>query len=177
MPGLEAAAAGIAVAAYGLDDAVVMGVSSARLHGVIPRALATAVIAVPTRHDPIRSADRQAADRQAVVRFVVRDTTRLDAERIRTELGPVLVTTPEQTVLDLMKRPVIHSHGRLVWDSAISEVPEHRGAVLRLQFGLAVKVQLLSASVEIERCDRRRALPQAIAHRDFADTYVALDQG
>jgi hypothetical protein len=172
MPGLEAAAAGIAVAAYGLDDAVVMGVSSARLHGVIPRALATAVIAVPTRHDPIRSADRQ-----AVVRFVVRDTTRLDAERIRTELGPVLVTTPEQTVLDLMKRPVMRSHGRLVWDPAISEVPEHRGAVLRLQFGLAVKVQLLSASVEIERCDRRRALPQAIAHRDFADTYVALDQG
>ena len=100
MPGLEAASAGIAVAAYGLDDAVVMGVSAARLHGVIPRALATAVVAVPTRHDPI-----QLADRQAVVRFVVRDTARLDAERIDTELGPVLVTTPEQTVLDLVKRP------------------------------------------------------------------------
>jgi hypothetical protein len=100
MPGLEAAPAGLAVAAYSADDAVVMGVSAARLHGVIPRALATAVVAVPTRHDPIRLADRH-----AVVRFVVRDTARLDAERIDTKLGAVLVTTAEQTVLDLMKRP------------------------------------------------------------------------
>lgn len=99
MPDVEAAAAGLAVAAYSTDDAVVMGVSAARLHGAIPRALATAVVAVPTRHDPIRLADRP-----AVVRFVVRDTARLDAERIDTELGPVLVTTAEQTVLDLVKR-------------------------------------------------------------------------
>ncbi|QCB52598.1 hypothetical protein E5720_06980 [Rhodococcus sp. PAMC28707] len=110
MPGLEAAAAGIAVAAYSADDAVVMGVSAARLHGAIPRALATAVVAVPTRHDPIRLADRQ-----AVVRFVVRDTARLDAERIDTELGPVLVTTPEQTVLDLVKRPGLGDAEGEVW--------------------------------------------------------------
>ncbi|MBY6687826.1 hypothetical protein HQ305_21165 [Rhodococcus sp. BP-149] len=84
MSGLEAAAAGIAVAACSADEAVVMGVSSARLHGVIPRALATAVVAVPTRQDPIRLADRQ-----AVIRFVVYDTARLNAERIDTELGPV----------------------------------------------------------------------------------------
>ncbi|MGF0312057.1 type IV toxin-antitoxin system AbiEi family antitoxin [Rhodococcus sp. IEGM1428] len=100
MPGFEAAATGIAVAAYSADDAVVMGVSAVRSHGVIPRALATAVVAVPTRHDPIRLADRQ-----AVVRFVVRDTARLDAERIDTELGAVLVATAEQAVLDLVKRP------------------------------------------------------------------------
>ena len=56
-PGLEAAAAGIAVAAYGPDDAVVMGVRAARSHGVTPRPLATADVAVPTRHDPIRLAD------------------------------------------------------------------------------------------------------------------------
>ncbi|WP_346772982.1 type IV toxin-antitoxin system AbiEi family antitoxin domain-containing protein [Rhodococcoides fascians] len=110
MPGLEAAAAGIAVAAYSADDAVVMGVSTARLHGAIPRALATAVVAVPTRHDPIRLADRQ-----AVVRFVVRDTARLDAERIDTELGPVLVTTAEQTVLDLVKRPGLGDAEGEVW--------------------------------------------------------------
>lgn len=72
---LGAAAAGIAVSAYGRDDAVVMGVSAARLHGAIPRALATAVVAVPTRHDPIRLADRE-----AVIRFVVRDMARLDAD-------------------------------------------------------------------------------------------------
>ena len=110
MPILEAAAAGIAVAAYGPDDAVVMGVSAARLHGAIPRALATAVVAGPARHDPIRLADRQ-----AVVRFVVRDTARLDAERIDTELGPVLVTTAEQTVLDLVKRPGVGDAEGEVW--------------------------------------------------------------
>ena len=110
MPGLEAAAAGIAVAAYGTDDVVVMGVSAARLHGAIPRALATAVVAVPTRHDPIRLADRQ-----AVVRFVVRDTARLDAERLDTELGAVLVTRAEQTVLDLVKRPGLGDAEGEVW--------------------------------------------------------------
>ena len=39
------------------------------------------------------------------MRFVKRDTARLDAERIDTPLGPTLVTTPEQTVLDLAHRP------------------------------------------------------------------------
>ncbi|MEV6135910.1 type IV toxin-antitoxin system AbiEi family antitoxin [Nocardia sp. NPDC051990] len=44
-------------------------------------------------------------DRSARVRFVRRDTDALDAERIETSLGPALVTTPEQTVLDLARRP------------------------------------------------------------------------
>ena len=100
MPGLEVAAAGIATAIYGPDDIVMMGVSAARLHGVIPRALATAVVAVPRQHRPITLTDRQ-----GLVRFVKRDTVRLDAERIDTPLGPTLVTTPEQTVLDLAHRP------------------------------------------------------------------------
>ena len=47
MPELEAAAAGIASAIYGPDNIVVMGVSAARLQGTIPRALATAIVAVP----------------------------------------------------------------------------------------------------------------------------------
>jgi predicted transcriptional regulator of viral defense system len=100
MPGLEAAAAGIASAIYGADDVVVMGPSAARLHGAIPRALATATIAVPRQHREI-----ELSDRPAVVRFVKRHTDRLDAERIETALGPALVTTPEQTVLDLAHRP------------------------------------------------------------------------
>ncbi|MGU3432605.1 type IV toxin-antitoxin system AbiEi family antitoxin [Actinomycetes bacterium M1A6_2h] len=102
MPALEAGAAGVAVAAFGPENAVVMGISAARLHGVVPRALATAVVAVPTRHDAIRFADRP-----AMLRFVVRDTTSLDAERVETELGAALVTTAEQTVLDLEKRPTL----------------------------------------------------------------------
>src|SRR5258708_3873122 len=43
IPSIEAAAAGIATAIHSHDDIVVMGLSAARLHGVIPRALATAI--------------------------------------------------------------------------------------------------------------------------------------
>lgn len=100
MPALEAAAAGIATADFGPANAILMGVSAARLHGAIPRAIGTAVVAVPAQRNAITLADRV-----ATVRFVKRDTGRLDAERMRTELGPVLVTTPEQTVLDLARRP------------------------------------------------------------------------
>ncbi|QZT55045.1 type IV toxin-antitoxin system AbiEi family antitoxin domain-containing protein [Mycolicibacterium austroafricanum] len=100
IPNLESVAAGIATAIYGFDNVVLMGVSAARLHGVMPRALATAVVAVPRQHRPI-----ELSDRTAIVRLVQRETGNLDAERIRTELGPALVTTPEQTVLDLAHRP------------------------------------------------------------------------
>lgn len=100
MPALEAAAAGIATADFGPANAILMGVSAARLHGAIPRAIGTAVVAVPAQRNAIRLADRV-----ATVRFVKRDTARLDAERMNTELGPTLVTTPEQTVLDLARRP------------------------------------------------------------------------
>ncbi|MDW5614540.1 MULTISPECIES: type IV toxin-antitoxin system AbiEi family antitoxin domain-containing protein [Mycolicibacterium] len=102
IPNLESAAAGIATAIYGFDNVALMGVSAARLHGVMPRALATAVVAVPRQHRPI-----ELSDRTAIVRLVQRETGSLDAERIRTELGPALVTTPEQTVLDLAHRPTL----------------------------------------------------------------------
>ncbi|QIS14179.1 type IV toxin-antitoxin system AbiEi family antitoxin [Nocardia arthritidis] len=44
-------------------------------------------------------------DRSVQLRIVRRDTDALDAERVETTLGPALVTTPEQTVLDLARRP------------------------------------------------------------------------
>src|SRR5664279_1026496 len=47
MPALEAAAAGIAAARFHPDRAPLMGVSAARLHGALPRALAVAIIAAP----------------------------------------------------------------------------------------------------------------------------------
>lgn len=100
LPGLEATAAGIAVAIYGSDRAVLMGVSAARLLGVTPRALSTAVVAVPAQYRPIALSDRR-----ATVRFVRRDVDALDAERVPTPLGAALVTTPEQTLLDLARRP------------------------------------------------------------------------
>jgi predicted transcriptional regulator of viral defense system len=100
MPALETAAAGIATADFGPGNVILMGVSAARMHGAIPRAIATAVVAVPAQRNTI-----MLADRAAKVRFVKRDTDRLDAERMTTELGPTLVTTPEQTILDLARRP------------------------------------------------------------------------
>ncbi len=100
LPSLEAAAAGIASSIYGADNAILMGVSAARVWGAVPRALATAVVAVPQQHRPITLSDRP-----AVIRFVRRDTDALDAERVETPLGPALATSVEQTVLDLAKRP------------------------------------------------------------------------
>ncbi|MFD6397998.1 type IV toxin-antitoxin system AbiEi family antitoxin [Nocardia sp. NPDC060249] len=100
LPALEAVAAGIATSIYGQDQAIVMGISAARVLGAVPRALATALVAVPRQHRAIALTDRPAQ-----VRFVRRDTEALDAERIETPLGPALVTTPEQTVLDLARRP------------------------------------------------------------------------
>jgi predicted transcriptional regulator of viral defense system len=100
LPELEATAAGIAVAIYGPENAILMGISAARALGAIPRALATAIVAVPKQHRPI-----SLVDRPAVIQFVKRDTDTLDAERVQTQLGPALVTTPEQTILDLAHRP------------------------------------------------------------------------
>jgi predicted transcriptional regulator of viral defense system len=100
LPSVEAAAYGIAAADYGPDGAVLMGLSAARLHGAVPRALEIAVVAVPKNRPSL-----VLADREATVRFVRRDTGRLDAERVNTDLGAALVTTVEQTLLDLAHRP------------------------------------------------------------------------
>lgn len=99
-PTIEAAAAGIATAAVGAARAVLMGLSAARMHTAIPRALGIAIVAVP---DDRR--DITLRDRDGVVHFVQRNPDLLDAERMTTELGQCLVTTPEQTVLDLAHRP------------------------------------------------------------------------
>ncbi len=102
MPTLEAAAAGIAAARFHPARAPLMGVSAARVHGALPRALAVAIVAAPTQHDPITLLDRPAS-----VRFVKRDTTRVDVETVTTELGRALVTSIEQTVVDLARRPAL----------------------------------------------------------------------
>ena len=79
---------------------MVMGISAARLHGAVPRALASGIVAVPRQHRPI-----QLMDRDACVVFVARDVARLDAEMVDTEVGRVLVAGVEQTALDLAHRP------------------------------------------------------------------------
>lgn len=114
LPQLEAAAAGIASADFGPKRYALMGVSAARMHGAFPRAHAVAVVAVPEQRAKV-----QLRDRNGFVRFVKRDVERLDAERLPTELGPVLVTTVEQTVLDLSHRPRLGEATRSDVEAAI----------------------------------------------------------
>jgi predicted transcriptional regulator of viral defense system len=99
-PDLHAAALGIAQADYGIAPVALMGVSAARLHGAIPRALAVAVVAVPKQRPALH------IDKARVV-FVARDVQRLDLERTTTELGTGWTTTVEQTLLDLAARPTL----------------------------------------------------------------------
>ncbi|GAA4301140.1 hypothetical protein GCM10023162_02180 [Klenkia terrae] len=101
LPTLEAVAAGAATALYGDRVPVLMHLTAARLHGALPRAGGLAVAAVLTRRRPLRLLDRP----DAVLTFVARDVDDLDAALMPTDLGRVLVTTPEQTVLDLARRP------------------------------------------------------------------------
>jgi predicted transcriptional regulator of viral defense system len=100
MPTLEGAAAGIGAAEFGAGRYALMGPTAARLHRAIPRAVAVAVIAAPRRRRPVTMTDRNAR-----VQFLVRNVDALDVEMIETDLGGCLVTTPEQTVLDLAHLP------------------------------------------------------------------------
>lgn len=101
-PSIEAVAAGIATTDVDSGEVVLIGPSAARVHGAIPRALATAVIAIPTQHRPVRLSDRD-----AVITFVTRDTARLDAVAVTTDLGRTLATSIEQTALDIARRPTL----------------------------------------------------------------------
>lgn len=116
-PSLEAAAAAVARTPTGTDEPVLMGLSAARAHGALPRALGTAWVAVTGARRPLRLADRDAE-----VRFVRRAVGALDAERVVLDLGTVLVTTPEQTLLDLTRstdrHPEVDDVVRALWPRA-----------------------------------------------------------
>jgi hypothetical protein len=99
-PELEGVALGIAVADYGRDQVALMGPTAARVLGAIPRALATATVAVPRQ----RPALETTAGR---VQFVTRAVEPLDTQRVTTNITTGWVTTPEQTVLDLADRPYL----------------------------------------------------------------------
>jgi AbiEi antitoxin C-terminal domain len=97
-PGIDGVALGIAVADYGRDAVALMGPAAARVLGVVPRALATATVAVPRQRPAlVTTAGR--------VHFVKRAVQRLDTQRTTTDITTGWVTTPEQTVLDLADRP------------------------------------------------------------------------
>lgn len=99
-PSVEAAAAGVAASIFGPGEAVLMGMSAARVLGAVPRALGVAVVAAPRQHRPVRLDGLGGPP----VFFVKRDVARLDARSEGLgETGRGLVTTPEQTVLDLAR--------------------------------------------------------------------------
>ncbi len=97
-PSIEAAAAGIASAIFGDRIPVLTGLTAARVHRALPRAVAVAQVAVPRWRRPMHLADRVGE-----VRFVARRVGDLDAVLVQTDLGPALATTTEQTVLDLAR--------------------------------------------------------------------------
>ncbi|SEP94354.1 type IV toxin-antitoxin system AbiEi family antitoxin [Lentzea albida] len=104
-PDLAAVALGVAQADYGRDAAALMSVTAARRHGALPRAVATAVVAVPKQRPVLHTAVGD-------VVFVKRDVRRLDLERAETELTTGWMTTPEQTALDVAARPELGGLGR-----------------------------------------------------------------
>jgi hypothetical protein len=99
-PELEAAALGLAQADYGAGQVALMGISAARYHGAVPRAVGTAVVAVPKQRPMVQT-------RFGAVLFVKRDVARLDVERADTQVTSGWVTTVEQTLLDLAARPAL----------------------------------------------------------------------
>ena len=95
-PTIEAAAAGIASAIHGDRVSVLTGLTAARVHRALPRAIGVGFVAVPVQRRPL-----QLMDRAGRIHFVTRDVTDLDAVLVTTDLGEALATTAEQTVLDL----------------------------------------------------------------------------
>lgn len=99
-PTLEAAALAVATARFGNRRAVLMGIGAARHWAAVPRAVGITTIAVPDAgRSPVT------LDIGGIVHFIPRDLGRLDAVLERTELGQALVTTPAQTLFDLLMKP------------------------------------------------------------------------
>lgn len=112
-PAPEVAAVAVAAAAFGVQDVAIMGLSAARIHGALPRAMGRAWVAVPAQRRPTALADGASA------RFMCRDVETLDVEPTATELGKALVTTPAQTALDVARDP------RALEDSDVRSMAEH----------------------------------------------------
>jgi predicted transcriptional regulator of viral defense system len=102
LPELEAVALGVATVGDRPEAAALMGISAARVHDAIPRAINVATVAV-THH----RRNLALTDRDAEIVFVRRDLNTLDLERRHSELGDGWVTTVEQTALDLIARPYL----------------------------------------------------------------------
>ena len=116
-PPLEAAGLALATARFGAREAALMGISAARYWAAIPRAIGVATVAVPRRgYAPLT------LDRGGLVKFVPRRMDALELVLVRTPLGDGLVTTPEQTLFDLLGRAERDGLGREVVDATANLV-------------------------------------------------------
>lgn len=97
-PTPESLALGIGIADYGRDDVVLSGVSAARLLGIPPRAIATAVVSIPVRRPPIDTISGS-------ITFWHRSTAKLDFSKVRTEIATGWSATAEQALLDVADHP------------------------------------------------------------------------
>lgn len=118
-PTIEAAGLAVATARFGDRNAILMGIGAARHWTAIPRAIAVTTVAVPQLRQPVR------LDDGGIVYMIPRDLDRLDAQLETTELGEGLVTTPGQTMYDLLMRP---NQGKLP-DEAREAAKNLRGQV------------------------------------------------
>lgn len=97
-PPVEEAAMAYATAAYGDRVPVLAGVGAARWWHAIPRAVAVTVVAVPEQHRPVTLTTG------GTVVFTVRQAGTLATVAVPGTLGTFLVTTAEQTLIDLVTR-------------------------------------------------------------------------
>lgn len=114
-PEIEAIALGIGQADYGKNNVALMHLSAARIHAAIPRAIATAVIAVPKQRPQLETQFGR-------IYFVKRTVEGLKRVKTETELGIGWVTSIEQTTLDLAKRMNLVSGMDLVALDAVSDL-------------------------------------------------------
>src|SRR5680860_331048 len=119
-PPIEEIALGVAAVDYGAQEVAVMGMAAARLLGAVPRALATAAVAVPRQRANLLTPF-------GLVRFVKRTVGRLEVQRVRTTIVDGFVTTVEQTVLDLAHRPDLDQLTLEAVDTGCSR--SHRSAI------------------------------------------------
>jgi len=95
-PSLESTVAGLAIAIYGPGAGIVCGLSAARVHTAIPRAIGVGHACGPRQHAAVTLTGQF-----GTVHFHKRDPQNLDIELWSTDVGPGHVTTVEQTILDL----------------------------------------------------------------------------
>jgi predicted transcriptional regulator of viral defense system len=98
VPQIEAVALGVAAADYEPAQSAVVGISAARVLGFLPRAIGTAILAVPVRRRPLTS-------NVGRVHFWQRRAERMETQVWRSELGQGRVSTAEQALLDVADRP------------------------------------------------------------------------